>query len=170
MAGSKINRILTSGILFVAFGCTTSSYRPGRNLGFRQEIWVTPDRVVMSCTRESDDGNVFYGFMIHVLDDQKTVLDILQGNRLDKDSCLERIQKIGKILTSGNRIFIGGMGTITEPRTVSEFTHTFPRWGTYHSNGRILQFAVIANERGACYSAHRRDEKPCPRDEFPIGE
>ncbi len=170
MASSKINRVLISGIILFAFGCATSSYRVGRNKGFRQEIWVTPDRVVMSCTRESDEGNIFYGFMIHVLDDEKTVLNILQGNKLDNDSCLERIQKIGKILNSGNRIFIGGMGTITEPRALNEFTYIFPKWGTFHGNGRVLQFAVIANERGACYSAYRRDEIPCPRDEFPIGE
>jgi hypothetical protein len=106
--------------------------------------------------------------MIHVLDDNKTVLSILQGNRLDKESCFERIQKIGKILKGGRRIYIGGMGSIDEARKVDEFTYTFPKWGTFRGNGRVLQFGVIVNEHGACYSAYEREEKPCPRDEFPI--
>ncbi len=122
----------------------------------------------MTCTKESSDGETFFGFMLHVLDDEKTVLDILQSNRLDENGCLERIQKIGRILEGGNRIYIGGMGSINEPRKKEKFTHTFPKLGTFHSNGRVLQFAVIANEHGACYSAFKREEKPCPRDEFPI--
>lgn len=168
MANSKINKAFILVTILFPTACATSSYQLGRSDRNRQELLVTPDRVVTTCTRESSDGEVFYGFMIHVLDDKKTVLSILQGNRLDKESCLERIQIIGKILNGGNRIYVGGMGSINEPRKVEEFTYTFPKWGTFHSNGRVLQFAVIANEHGACYSAYEREEKPCPRDEFPI--
>ena len=145
MTNSKIFNSFTLIAVVLCAGCVTSSYQLGRSDRSRQELIVTPDRVVMTCTKESDDGEVFFGFMVHVLDDEKTVLDIIQGNRLDEESCLERIHKIGKILNGGNRIYISGMGSIIEPRTVDEFTYTFPKLGTFHGNGRVLQFAVIAN-------------------------
>lgn len=169
MTNLKINNFLPLITLACSFGCVTSSYRLGQSDKNRQEIIVTPDRVTMTCTKESSDGDAFYGFMLHVLDDEKTVLDILQGNRLDEDGCLEWTKKIGKILKGGTRIYIGGMGTINEPRKAEKFTYNFPKLGTFHSNGRILQFAVISNENGGCFSAYHREEKPCPRDEFPVG-
>jgi len=46
------------------------------------------------------------------LDEDKTVLIISQGNILGKEDCFRRINKIGKILKSGSKIFIGGMGNL----------------------------------------------------------
>jgi hypothetical protein len=46
-------------------------------------------------------------------------------------------------------------------------SYSFPKHGTFHGNGRILSFNVIANENGECYAAYYAG-KPCPRDEFPI--
>jgi hypothetical protein len=37
-----------------------------------------------------------YGFMIHVLDEEKTVLNVSQTNNLSKQESFERIEKINR--------------------------------------------------------------------------
>jgi len=170
MPFSTQSKLLFSCVFLGLAGCATSSYKVAKTAGRRVELAVTSDRVILECELASENREVPYGFMIHVLDNEKTVLDVVQTNTLDKKSCFERIEKIGKILQTGNRIYIAGYGDISDPRTVEQWQHTFPRLGTFNANGRMLQFSAIANEQGSCYSAQFRDEKPCPRDEFPIGD
>lgn len=107
---------------------------------------------------------------MHVLDEQKTVVTVLQGNNLDKQSCAERIKKIGHILHNGTQIYIAGISYgIDKPRKVEEWKYTFPGLGTYSGNGRVIQFFAIANEKGNCYDAYYGDRKPCPHgSEYPI--
>lgn len=125
---------------------------------------MTPNRILLECEfqykDESGDG---YGFMMHVLDDENTVLSIVQTNVLDKGSCFERLKEIGKLLNTGKIIYIGGMGNLNKPRIKENKTYTFPH-GTFHGNGRNAQFMVIANEKGLCYDAYSGDEPPCPRE------
>lgn len=169
----KIMQNLKRGNFFCFFvifllGCATSSYRIGNQDFNRVELCVTPDRVLLECEwiHDSDRKNV-YGFMIHVLDEENTVLNVIQGNVLDKGSCFERIKKIGKILKEGKNIYIAGMGDLNDPRVKEENTYIFPQ-GIFYSNGRVLQFISITNEYGSCFDAYDGDREPCPGGGFPI--
>ncbi len=137
--------------------------------GLKTELEVTPDRVHLICEHASENREIPYGFIISVLDDESTVLSVAQMNTLSKKDCSERLEKIGRILKDGKRIYIAGIGNINEPREAEEWRYTFPKFGTFNTNGRVLQFFAIANEHGACFDAYHGDRKPCPhREEFPI--
>lgn len=145
--------------------CTTSSFKLIKQHELAAEIKVTPDRVLLECEFQykdaSGDG---YGFMMHVLDNENTVLSIVQTNVIDKGSCLRRIEKIGKILRIGKMIYIGGMGNLNKSKIIESKTYIFPNLGTFHGNGQNAQFMVIANEQGLCYDAYSGEEEPCPRE------
>lgn len=166
MISSKRNDF-TSGLLIILFlsGCATSSFKLIQQHELAAELKVTPDRVLLECENQyKDDSGNGYGFMMHVLDDENTVLSIVQTNVIDKGSCFKRIEKIGKILKTGKAIYVGGMGNLNKPRIKENKTYTFPHLGTFHGNGRNAQFMVIANEKGLCYDAYSGDEDPCPRE------
>lgn len=150
-------------------GCATSYYRVANvDLG-RHELSVSPDRIVMECEDVSENREIPYGFMIHVLDDENTVVDVTQTNTLSQEACFDRIKKIGRIIKTGNQIYIGGVGDLESAKVVEKWTHEFPGHGTFHSNGRFLQFMAIANENGLCYGAYSADDRPCPNGvDFPI--
>jgi len=156
-------------LLIVLFACSTSSYRIIGTSSNRVEINVTPDRVFPYCEPQPDmEIKDLFGFHILVLDEVKTILFVTQTNVLDKEGCHKRLDKIRRILKKGTNIYIGGMGNLNNPRKEEKNQYTIPEHGTFHSNSRMLQFMVIANEHGDCYSAYQGDSKPCPRGEFPI--
>lgn len=128
------------------------------------EIQLTRDRIVMECEKIDEERS---GFMIHVLDDKKRVLVIAQGNAIETDRCLERIQVLNRLLKRGNQIYIGGYGTMNSENP-KKYPYTFPGHGTFYGPEVWLDFVVIANEHGDCYDAHSLEEKPCPREGFPI--
>ncbi len=162
------NSMILSLFIFLS-GCVTSSFKVLRQRELAAEIKVTPDRVIVECEFQyKDEDGDGYGFLMHVLDDEKTVLSVVQTNVLDKGSCMRRLQKIGKILNTGKAIYIGGMGNVIKPRMEEERTYIFPNFGTFHRNGRSMQFAVVANEKGLCYDAYSGDEEPCPREPFSL--
>ncbi len=161
-------------VLILFSGCTTSSFKVANQTRMRAELLVTPDRILLQCEDLQDPAEKLandegrYGFMIHVLDDENTILTLSQGNILGKKQCFEHVDKIGKILRNGQQIYIGGMGDLTDPRKKEEDHHTFPGKGVFYSNSRALQFIVIKNEKDECYSAHHGSDRPCPADPFPI--
>ena len=167
MRSSKRNKFLCLLVTAGMWGCATSSYRVINQEGLKAEIRVSSDRVILECAKLSDE-NELYMFIIHVLDDKQTVLTANQGNNSDQEDCEKRMRSVRKVLTTGKDIYLGGMGYPDAPREKQEYTYYFPKFGTFHSNGRVLQFMVIANENGACYGAYTGTSKPCPRDEFPI--
>jgi hypothetical protein len=95
-------------------------------------------------------------------------MDLAQGNRLDKKTCFRYIERISMILKEGRSIYLAGIGNLDKPRIKGEFKYTFPKLGAFFNNGRSLHFFAIANEYGGCFHAYNGEEKPCPRDEFPI--
>lgn len=164
----KRNRKFYFLTLLLLTGCATSSYRILSQDDQSAELNVSPDRILLECEWLHDaDIKGLYGFMIHVLDDENTVLTLIQGNTLDKKGCDRRIKKISAILREGRNIYIAGMGNLNEPRIKAKRFYHFPKIGTFHSNERTLYFAAIANEHGTCYDAYSGDEKPCPREPFP---
>jgi hypothetical protein len=114
------------------------------------------------------DNGVFYWFFLHVLDDENTVLTLMQSNFLDKEYCGDLLKTTHKILAKGEEIYIGGHGDMTRDKKFQEDIHTFPGIGRFKDNGRFLEMGFIANEFGNCYQSHVGSEKPCPRGEFSI--
>jgi len=85
---------------------------------------------------------------------------------LDKEDCFEGITEIKKILKNGKTISIGGMGDLNELRQSEKTTYLFPGLGTFHGNGRALQFMMIWNEHSQCFDSQFGKGKPCPRNDF----
>jgi hypothetical protein len=174
MASLRVNSLLFSFTVLLV-GCISSSYKIDSQAEGRTQLLVAPNRVNLECfeiPKDEYEGDIkeAHLFSINVLDKNKTVLTVSQGNILGKEDCFRRINKIGKILKSGNKIFIGGMGSLDKPRGTSGRLYTFPGLGQFPENGRNLQFMVVWNEKGMCYNAYSGDQKPCPGDEFPIGQ
>ena len=163
----RANKLLVVILLFTS-GCATSSFKIINHEGWLNELLVTPDRVSMECENLQTDDIVSYGFTLFVLDEKKTVLSVVQTNRIGESNCNERLLKIGKILKNGQSIYIAGIGDLEEPRMSRVPSRFFPKHGTYTDNGRLLQFHAIANEHGECFDAYSGSDKPCPQGHFPL--
>jgi len=155
--------------LLSLMGCATSPYRVLYQDDGIAELNVAPDRILLECERLNDaDEPGLSGFMMHVLDEENTVLTLVQGNTLDNQTCDRRIKKMNAILKRGKDIYLAGRGNLSEPRQLGK-TYTFSQKGMFKSNGRVLGFVAIANEYGQCYDAYSGDEeKPCPPEPFPL--
>ena len=84
----KINKRIVEilGILMIFAGCATSSFKVLNQEKSSVEILVTPDRVILECERvETDDRGIVAGFMMHVVDEEKTSFTLIQTNTLDKE-------------------------------------------------------------------------------------
>jgi hypothetical protein len=169
---NRVNRSLV--VLFLLSACATSSYRVVNVDGFRTELLVTPDRISLECEDIKDhedvgspEGN--FGFMIHVLDEENTVLTLIQGPVTTRRFCLEQQKAIEKVLKNGKIIYIAGHGSLDEPRKMGKTTYSsFPKPGVFRGNGRVLMYAVIRNEHGQYYSKDNGSKEPCMPPEFPI--
>ena len=170
MTSLKVNSFFLL-IVCALVACASSSYKIESQTKGRTQLLVTSDRVLLECYRLTDyagDIKEAHLFSMNVLDEDKTVLIISQGNILGKEDCFRRINKIGKILKSGIKIFIGGMGSLDKPREIQNRSYSFPGLGQFPENGRAIQFMTVWNDKGMCYNAYSGDQKPCPSDEFPI--
>ncbi len=168
MRNLKRNKSFCLVLLLPLIGCATSTYRILNSDEGGTELRVSPDRVLLECERLHDaDVPGLSGFMMHVLDEANTALTLVQGNTLDNKTCDRRIKKMSEILKKGKNIYIAGTGDLSKPRMKGK-SYVFPRKGTFNNNGRVLGFVAIANEHGACYDAYSGEEKPCPREPFPL--
>ena len=157
--------------LFIFTGCASSLYKVRAQYKSLYEVTFSPDRIILECefiTDYTGDIPEPHGFMMHVLDDKKTVFTAIQGNVLYKGDCDRRLNRIDEILKKGKIISLGGTGSLETSYGKSDAKYFFPKHGTYPSNGHVLQFLAIWNEHGLCYGAYEGDEKPCPRDGFPL--
>lgn len=114
MTSLKVNSFLLL-IIGTLVACASSSYKIDSQTQGRTQLLVTSDRVLLECYRLTDYAGEIkeaHLFSMNVLDEDKTVLTVSQGNILGKEDCFRRIKKVGKILKSGSKIFIGGMGNL----------------------------------------------------------
>jgi hypothetical protein len=136
------------------------------------ELSATDDRVLVKCefidnfTGEAKDMDP-HAFVMHVLDEEKTVLALIVEPVLSKVACMKHLTETMKILKEGGKMQIIGQYNLDSPREISSEKHTFPNLGTYFSNSRVLRFRTIWNENGQCYNINSGKQKPCPRNEFP---
>ncbi|OFZ19448.1 MAG: hypothetical protein A2Z20_05290 [Bdellovibrionales bacterium RBG_16_40_8] len=169
MAFLKRNSSVLFFTLFFTCGCATSSFDVIKQGDFVVELKVTPDRILLECEPQpSHEIENAHGFLMYILDDKKTVITVAQFNVLDKEECFNGLRKIDKILKTGKVLYVGGMGNMTDSKARNDRKYTFPRLGTFHSNGKSLKFMVIANEHGLCYDAHDGDKGQCPREPFSL--
>lgn len=166
MKSLRVSRWLWMIFLLYLVGCSTQSYRVLKSEDLVTEINLSPERILLECESLHDAPEPgLYGFMMHVLDEENTVLTIAQGNTIGKSDCDRRLEKIGRILKQGKKIYLGGFGELKKPREIGK-GYIFPEVGTFYGNGRSLGFEVIANEFGSCYDAYSGDQHPCPREPF----
>ncbi len=164
----KGNNAFAVILLLMGTGCATSGYRIANQSGGQYELLTTSDRVLITCENLQADDMESYGFSVFVLDENNTVLPILQTNRLGESDCSERLRKIGKILKGSKQVYIAGIGDLEKPIKLREPKYFFPKHGTFMDNGRHLQFHAIANDRGECFDAYSGSKKPCPQGHFPL--
>lgn len=156
-------------LFFLVCGCATSSFDIIKQMDFVVEIKVTPDRVLLECEPQlGHEVESAHGFLMHILDDKKTVMTVAQFNILDKEGCFKSLRKIENILETGRILYVGGMGHMNKSQTKDDRKYTFPGLGVFLSNGKTMKFMVIANERGLCYDAHNGDKGPCPPEPFSL--
>ncbi len=169
MANLRVNSLYALIFITLVTGCATSSFKVLNQKTMRMEFMFTPDRVLLECERvQTDDRGVVAGFMMHVLDEEKTSFTLVQTNTLDKESCDRRIKKIERVLKNGTQIYLAGIGDFREPRKTGLRKYTFPHFGVVEDNGRSLQFIAIKNEHNQCFGAFTADEQPCPPEPFPL--
>lgn len=169
MENLKVSSMYVMILSLSIAGCATSSFKVLNQKEMAMEFLVTPDRVIQECERvETDDRGVVAGYMLHVLDEEKTSFTLVQTNTLDIESCERRMKKIGKILKSGHQIYLAGIGDFFESRIKGPYKYTFPQFGIIESNGRSLQFIAIKNEHDQCFGAFSAEEQPCPPEPFPL--
>ena len=164
-------------ICWVAFAaCTTPpQYRISAQDQSKVEVTISPDRIILECQdvadpEESPETGGRFGFMMHILDEQDTVMTAVQFNFLGQSDCKERLTEIGKIIREGKSIVVAGRGDLNVPRVKESTVYAFPEKGSFASNGRTLHFQAIWNQKGQCYDTNYGIRSPCPRAGFPISK
>lgn len=155
MISLQKNKIVIYMLMLPLFGCVTSSkYHVNKPNSLGTDIEVSPDRIIAECEFITDYEGDYpnpHGFMIHILDNEKTVLTVSAGTVLAKKDCFERLNISEKIIKNANTVFVRGRGDAEAPIEMESFSHSFPKHGTFHDNGRSLNFLGIWNDKGQCY-------------------
>ena len=170
MVDLRKNKLLALVLCTWLVGCSTPNYRVVKESSqiseFTYEISFTPNRAIVECEKLFEDSDIYYGFMIHILDEKNTVITAFQADRIKKLDCVNKQREVSKILRNGAQIYLGGFIYHGGSREKGKELYSFPGIGTYHSNGRGFKFRVISNNKGGCYDTYHGTTKPCPRDGF----
>lgn len=144
-------------LLLSIYGCTSinSTYRQSVTKTGGVEVVATPDRFSPYCEKViKDDDTISYGFMIMFLDEEKTI-GIATGMLTSDKACFAWQAEVKKILSQGRSVSLRGFSNGMEgPRIVEDFVYNFEQHGTYHSNGRSMDFFSIRNNYGKCFSVN----------------
>ena len=165
MAHLLKNNILVV-ILFFLCGCVTSTYHAGKQKALGTDIEVTPDRVVTECEFITDyegDYSAPYGFMIYLLDNDKTVLTLSSATVLEKKDCFDILKISNRIIQNARLVTVRGRGDAESPAVKEQYKYTFSKHGTFYGNGRSLNFLAIWNDRGQCYDAFHHGKEECQK-------
>ena len=166
MISLQKNKYLSMFLLVMFLqGCVTSHYQASKPNALGTDIAVTPDRVITECEfidNYTGDYSDPYGFMIHILDNENTVLTASSGTVLEKKDCLRWQVAADKIIRNAKTVTVRGRGDAEDPIVKKEFKYAFERHGTYFGNGRSLNYLAIWNDKGQCFDVFNRDN-PCPK-------
>ncbi len=170
MANSRRSKCLIL-VLFFLLGCSSTIYRIDRQTADKTQILVSPDRIAVKCEEiDNYSGDVKDArlFLIYILDEDETVLTSSPGTILNSNVCDGKISKVMKVISGGNKIYVGNSGVLDEPRVFEGQKVLFPKLGSFPVNDRVLGFHLIWNENDMCYNTHAGEQKPCPNDGFPL--
>jgi hypothetical protein len=165
----KINSFILIFFFSPTFtSCVTSSYLVLHRAEWSSGIIATGDRIIFSCEDVQDpespiepDGR--YGFMIWVLDDQKTATNFVQTSIVTKKDCLNRMDRLEKLKRVAKRFYIAGHGDIDEVESKPEKFYNFPDKGAFKENGKSIGFAVFKADNGECFTKNFGSGNPCPK-------
>lgn len=149
---------------FFLNGCATSKYEVSKPNAMGTDIKVTPDRIITECEFIADydgDRKNPFGFMIHLLDLENSVLTVSNGIVLEKEDCLERQSITDKIIKNAKLLTVRGRGDAEAPIVKSEFKFLFKKHGAYFGNSRSLNFLAIWNDKQDCHSIFNENDDPC---------
>lgn len=165
MASLQQNKCSIIFLLFLfVSGCVTSRYSVSEPNALGTDIKISPDRIITECEFITDydgDRKNPYGFMIHLLDLENSVLTVSNGIVLEKEDCLERQTAADKIIKNAQVVTVRGRGDAEAPIIKEEFKHFFKKHGTYFGNGRSLNFLAIWNDKRDCHSIFNGKDDPC---------
>lgn len=167
MLYSKRNNILY--VVLLLTGCATSTYTSRQLTNVGTEIVTSTNRILVQCEyQDGYDGEAKdpYGFMMHILDDKKSVLTLIVEPVLEKTYCFEILNATNKILSNSKVVHIGSFSPLVGEPKKSDDKYTFPGLGTFHGNGQVLNYQAIWNDQGQCYDVALGSKKPCPRNEL----
>jgi len=156
----KSNLLIMTVLIFLS-GCVTSKYHAGKQKAFGTDIEVTPDRVIVECEFITDyegDRSDPYGFMIHVLDNEKTVLTLSSATVLEKSDCFDWLKQSEKIISKGKSILVRGRGDAHAAAKMEKWAYNFSKHGTFYGNSRALNFLGIRNDKGQCLNTLADDD------------
>lgn len=167
MVNLRRNKKILILITLCISGCVSPSvYHANKENSLGTDIVVSPDRVIVECEFIADyegDYKNPYGFMIHILDMERTVLTVSNGTVLEKEDCFERLKAAEKIIREAKSVFVRGRGDAESPIEMHKSTKYFPGHGNFHWNGRALNFLAIWNDKGQCYDAFHHGKEECQR-------
>lgn len=167
------NNYLIIAIILLTSCSSTSAFKIYNETNGKTEILVSSDRILVKCLDlESEDDlkdrtkDGKFLFYIEMLDEENTVTSTGMDNIFDRKYCHQRKAIAENIIKVSKVVYVGGMFTLHEPRKKMNFTHNFPKHGTFHENGRHLQFIILKGDNGNCTTAV--DGETCNIDIFPI--
>ena len=139
-------------LIMLLTGCASSIFKMNVVRDSLVDVIATSDRFLPFCEKViKDNGEVWYGYMIFFLDEEKTV-GTATGMLTGKKTCFMWRAGAQKIIDSGSMITLSGFGSMNTPRVKDNFSYTFPQHGTFFSNGRSMDFFSIRNNHGNCFS------------------
>ena len=104
-------KVATADIMLLCAlsGCSTlvrnSSFEIKTETDLLTALLVTSDRVAIECEELDEEPDVgAYGFMIHLLDEKKTVTTSALSIRPDRENCKKISQRVLRILKGGRHI------------------------------------------------------------------
>lgn len=162
------NNILCVSVLLL-MGCATSTNKARQLTNVGTEIVASTDRVLVQCEyQDGYDGEAKepYGFMMHILDDEKAVLKLIVEPVLEKKDCFEILDATNKILNNSKVVHIGSFSPLYGAPKKTDDRYTFPGVGTFQGNGQVLNYQAIWNDYGQCYDVGSETKKPCPKDDL----
>jgi len=161
MAYLRKSKILGLVLSIFLSGCVTSKYHASKQSALGTDIQVTSDRIIIECEFITDyegDYSNPYGFMVHVLDNENTVITVSSATVLEKNNCFDWLKQSEKIISKGQTILIRGRGDAHAPVKMEKWTYNFPRQGTFYGNGRALNFLGMKNDTGQCLNVLASDD------------
>jgi len=166
------NFYLKSNLLFASLllvqSCASSQIKIHQYENGRIGYLVNSNRVLVECEdlfASGGDRPGSFGFSIHILDEENTVLSGIQSTQTTKKDCFSKVRIIEKILRESKTVYIAGVTNLEKPRSIEQDRKfNFPKIGTYYGNGRPMQWYVLKGEDGPCVTAYDGDGKPCPWD------